>query len=590
MLYSPVRKWAPLSAGTLIRCAQRPVPFVCFIPTRRIQTVETHPTGTDWGSRLFQGRLTFKRPVPLSGDLLDLNRARVSLREPPTPLSTAQVIRSLFWYTVPILTDSSLTAHYPAFGLRSVPPPAALPPALYKDWARLLMAVYQMNLDLAWSRYDQLVRDAGGPFLSESLFHSLLRLIIRFFQHEPVKSGFRLSQAWAIIQDFRATGRPFTQPSSYHVLIQILVLSNQPEAARHVLQAMLEQGLPLTAETFRAFIMVPGIKDEHYVMRIFETFVELGVTPTVPIYETMAFLAGRNGNLQLFTWLLQDMDKRGLTPSPNVYAAHIQMLTRRHFRRMAYEKLLQYFSSQHFQPIEQNSASLRSRRRGTGSNLFIYIVRNYLHSAPPHWVLNILDLMKDYEIEVYEPMLAKLIIRFVDRQDYQNAMKFYQLALDRGVTLRPQCRRYLARLFMVFDSFELGWELFTQSDLAYQYQFTNPETPPALDDRHLPTDPGAPTKPSALYIPPDTQTQISLDTPTITSLVPLFYSHQQYRAVTVLVKHIWSKGFNLRTPLPTQMVASYIALGKKTEALLWYRRFLNNRINIDIGIVDQLGV
>ncbi|KAJ1652486.1 hypothetical protein IWQ61_007191 [Dispira simplex] len=497
---------------------------------------------------------------------------------------------------VPSLTSSLPSTSIPS-ALSSTSPSSASqlvqisPPAVfYRRYVRLLVGFRSMDLESVWNTYIHIIRAGHITHLREATLTNLLRLIIRtLLFSSAVDYSFHLGQAWAVLHDFTRSGHiVVTQQETYHAIIQVLVLSKIPDAARRVYQCMLSHGWAPTLETFLCFMRVPRLQDERYLGKLFRALVEHGFQPTAEVYTIIAFAAKRNINMRTMSWVLHDMERRQVTPSGQIYAAQIQLLIRRNYRRKAYEALLRYLCSDAFRPPANLPHTLRTPSRGMRTSLFQKLVRNYLYKSPPSWAGGIIELMDDFGVEMFGSLFNYIIQRFVQRNDFVNAVYYYQMAMERGANLSANTFRGLAFIMRVNDSFELGWDLFTRTEFSARHGFSHPETDDSNSLYHF--EPGDIADQTDLgLLPSDPKLYlVELDGQMACEFIPLFYRFSQYRAVIALCKFAWDTGVHLYSPIPSQMVSAYLYLDQKQDALRWYRLFLNRGIALDSIVIDQL--
>ncbi|KAJ1963996.1 hypothetical protein IWQ62_003060, partial [Dispira parvispora] len=501
----------------------------------------------------------------------------------PLTISTSSFASPLPSTSIP--SALSTTTSSPASQLERISPSAVF----YRQYVRLLVGFRSMDLEVVWNTYIHIVRSGHITHLRETTLTNLLRLIIRTsLFSSAVDYSFHLGQAWAVLHDFARSGHiVVTQQETYHAIIQILVLSKVPDAARQVYQCMLSHGWSPTLETFLCFMRVPRLQDERYLGKLFRALVEHGFEPTAEVYTIIAFAAKRNINMRTMSWVLHDMERRQVRPTGQIYAAQIQLLIRRNYRRKAYEALLRYLCSDAFRLPANLPHTLRTPSRGMRTSLFQNLVRNYLYKSPPNWVGGIIELMDDFGVEIFGSLFNYIIQRFVQRNDFVNTVYYYQMAMERGAVLSANTFRDLAFIMRVNDSFELGWELFTRTEFAARHGFSHPET----DDPHSQAD----SEPSDIsdqvdmeLLPLDPHYPVELDGQIACEFIPLFYRFSQYRAVIALCRFAWDTGVHLYPPIPSHMVSAYLYLDQKQDALRWYRLFLSRGITLDSIVIDQL--
>ncbi|KAJ1920859.1 hypothetical protein IWQ60_006899 [Tieghemiomyces parasiticus] len=529
-------------------------------PRRRTPIARSH-----WLFRNYLSRLPVSAGVGWT--VLDLRaRRRVpALHGPYIRPPTAPA--ALFYNLIPLVPRSPLRRIYRP-PKDALPPPLAPAPATFPAiYMALLHALYRMDLPTAWRHYEAVARLDAVGHLPETTFYSLLRLIARYYSLGRGNMSLRQAQSWAVLGDFARLGRPLRLPASYDVLIRVLLMSSDRLGASRVLQARIENGLPPTLATLRAFLSRQVDQALPYYLFITHTFVRLGVQPDIVVYQIIAGRARLTRDLNTLGWTFRQAKRYGLNPTPAMYAYLLDVLTRANFRRRSYETLMSYLTSPGFAAVVRSRDQLRHPVRGTTADLLTPLLRNYMQHAPVAWIANLLALMEDLGLQLDWGSLNRLIIRFIIRSDFMYVVRFYEVAQARGGSLDLTTYQALAQFFHEYDAIELAWDLFLRTAVGRPF---------------------AASQDGADLADPTLATPVVLGPQALTHLAKLFYGHGRYEAVVAIGQHLWA----LRVPeyrdLASPLLAALLHMDRRPEALVWYRRYLSAGVNLDPRVLNLL--
>ncbi|KAJ1970914.1 hypothetical protein H4R35_005581 [Dimargaris xerosporica] len=553
-------------------------------PNRSLTTTRAQASN----SLLASKRLTLRDTATQRSSIPDLRALRQSLQASVPTIILSQAAAVLVQQLAPLPESPRL----------STPPRPALLPRDRSRYLRaytlLLRGLALLDWPLVWDAYQDIVAVDGLSSLTESTFFSMLRLATRqcLFSHGYAYTR-ALTHVWVILHDYGQQRRPLQTANAHNALIQCLVLSGQVDAARQVYQRMLACCITPTLETFRGFLRYPKLSDPRYCFTIYRELIYQGFTPTADIYANILYAAVRRVSLGLGQWVVNDMARHQVAPTTSVYTARIRLYLKAGRRRDATELLLQYLGSSHFKPPSHWPHRARTPSRGIRTNLFMHLINDALHRAPLTRLDELLDWVVDYRVELPGYMFDNILKRYTSRHDLPQAVFTYQLSIERGVTLSHSTYCALADLFLLYNKFELGWDLFTETDVATRYHFTTPE--PTLAPHHWTES----LTPDSLPVSVQENTALPNDViataakiivgPTLAiTLMRLFVDHAQYRAITVLFQTLRDHDTWPEYPLSSAVIVSFLQLSQRTKALYWYRQFIRRGIMVDAHVVDQL--